>query len=254
MDILIFAGQSNMQGETEGLPACNEAVENAWEYRFETDSLVPVAHPVGEDLGNELLMRSTGGCGSLVPDFCRVYTRETGRKVLAIHTARGNTRIDEWQKGTDRYECALQKIRAGMEKAKTVGTIDRIYYIWLQGESDAIKRTTEDAYVQMLKAYKDDLKNDVGIEKFGIIKVGYFCGTVTWITDRTREEGRVCDEVIMAAQERIVKEDSDFVMLTRICREFSLDPQYINPFAQGHYNNAAMTIIGTEAAKALAQL
>ena len=33
-DIIIFAGQSNMQGETEGLPLNNEPVRNALEYRF----------------------------------------------------------------------------------------------------------------------------------------------------------------------------------------------------------------------------
>ena len=41
MDLLIFSGQSNMQGQTEGLPACNEenicecaSVNNFVETRF----------------------------------------------------------------------------------------------------------------------------------------------------------------------------------------------------------------------------
>ena len=67
------------------------------------------------------------------------------------------------------------------------------------------------------------------------------------------ETGRLADEAIMEGQERLVREDPDFVMLTRICPEISLQGRWINPFEEGHYNNAAMTVIGTEAAKALAE-
>ena len=49
MDILIFGGQSNMQGQTEGLPENNAPVQGALEYRVKTDELIPLQHPVGED-------------------------------------------------------------------------------------------------------------------------------------------------------------------------------------------------------------
>lgn len=254
MDILIFGGQSNMQGQTESLPECNEPVEKALEYRFETDLLIPVAHPIGEKLEDGLLLGASSGYGSMIPDFCRAYTKATGRQVIAIHAARGNTTLSQWMKGTDRYACAVRKIRAGIEKAKTAGTVDRIYYIWLQGESDAIERTGKTEYMRLLTQYKNDLKKDIGIQIFGIIKVGYFCATVRWLTDRTKEDAKACDEAIMQAQEALVEEDSDFVLLTGICKTLSLDPQNINPFADGHYNNAAMTVIGTEAGTALAKL
>lgn len=254
VDILIFGGQSNMQGQTESLPESNEPVENALEYRYLTDSLEAVAHPVGERLEDGLLLGASGGRGSMIPDFCRTYTQKTGRKVVAIHAARGNTKIAEWLKGTDRYACALKKIRAGIEKAKSMAEVNKIYYIWLQGESDAIERTSEKEYLKMLTDYKNDLKEDVGIEKFAIIEVGYFCATVRWLTDRTKEDGRTCDETIMCAQERVAEEDPDFVVLTQICKQLSLDEQYINPQADGHYNNKAMTHIGTIAGEALAQL
>lgn len=254
MDILIFGGQSNMQGQTESLPEPNEPVENALEYRFEADALIPVAHPVGENLEDGLLLGASSGHGSLIPDFCRAYTKATGRQVVAIHAARGNTKLAEWLKGTERYACALRKIRAGIEKAKTAGTVDRISYIWLQGESDAIERTSEEDYKKMLTAYKNDLKADAGIQRFAMIRVGYFCATVRWLTDRTKEDGKACDEAIMQAQQALAETDADFVLLTDICGKLSLDPRYINPFADGHYNNAAMTVIGTEAGNALAKL
>lgn len=254
MDIIIFGGQSNMQGQTEGCPEKNEPVKGALEYRVCQNGLIPLKHPVGEEYGNEqLLCGSSKGGGSLVPAFCRAYVDETGREVIAIHAAKGNTAIGEWQKGTPRFDSMAQKIRLGIKKAEEKGTVEHIYYVWLQGESDAIIRTSEEEYLESLIRYKNTLKKEFGIEKFGIIKVGYFFCTAQWLKQiSTYEEKRKCDEAIMRAQERAVEEDSDFVMLTRICTELSQNPEYINPQASGHYNNVGMEIIGKEAGKELA--
>ena len=48
-DIIIFGGQSNVEGQTEVLSEC-EVVEGAFEYKFIGDSLVPLKNPVGEDI------------------------------------------------------------------------------------------------------------------------------------------------------------------------------------------------------------
>ena len=252
MDVLIFGGQSNMQGSTEGCPADNEPVSNAWEFRWLTDEIVPLQHPTGEMFQAHLAQSNNGG-GSLIPSFCRAYVKETGKEVVAIVAARGNTTIAEWMHGTFRYYYAAQKIRAGIEKAKQLGSVEHIYYIWLQGESDAIIETTEEEYVSRIEIYKNDLKRDFGIERFGIIRVGYFCSQSPWYCTcvNTAEYGKKCDETIMQAQETIVQKDSDFLMLTRICAELSTKPEFITPEVPGHYNNRAMEIIGTEAGIAL---
>ena len=54
MDVLIFGGQSNLQGQTESLPP-GKTVAGAFEYRHREGILVPLAHPVGEDFGDLLL-------------------------------------------------------------------------------------------------------------------------------------------------------------------------------------------------------
>ena len=48
-DIIIFCGQSNMQGQTERLSE-NEIVATAFEYKFLDDLFVPLQNPVGEDI------------------------------------------------------------------------------------------------------------------------------------------------------------------------------------------------------------
>jgi len=257
-DILIFGGQSNMQGQTECLPEPNDPVEGALEYRFLTDSLIPLQHPVGEDLETcekEMkLLGADSGHGSLMPACCRAYAEATGRRVVGIHAARGATTLADWAEGTSLTQSSMEKIRAGIKKTAEQGAVGHIYYLWLQGESDAIERTSEEEYLRKLIDHKDRLKKECGIHKFGIIEVGYFCLTATWLTDRDDEDALRCDKTIIAAQNRACEVDSDFVMLTRICKELNMNPEYINPFASGHFNNAAMEIIGREAGLSLAKL
>ncbi len=256
MDIIIFGGQSNMQGQTGEMPSMNDPVEGAFEYRLEGDALIPLQLPLGEDIGGARdYLRSSKESGSLVPSFCRAYVNVTGREVIAIHACRGDTTLVEWHRGTYRYHNAAKKIRAGIEKAKSRGAVDHIYYVWLQGEADAILRTPEKEYLDNLIRYKEMLKSDFGVEKFGIIKVGYFFCTSQWHTNiDTYEIKKACDEAIMRAQEKAPEVDSDFVMLTRICTELSMKSEYINPQASGHYNNEAMDMIGTAAGEMLAKV
>ena len=257
MDIIIFGGQSNMQGQTECLPENNAPVQGAMEYRYKTNELIPLCHPVGEDLrGEKWCAAAHQGHGCLVPAFCREYVRVTGREVVAIHAAKGNTVLGDWLGGTQHAYHARRKIASGIQKAKELGKIDHIYYVWLQGESDALIHTGEDEYVSRLIEYKNQLKVQFGIEKFGIIKVGYYLAQGSWNMNPndTEQDKIIYNENIMRAQERAVEQDKDIVMLTRVCVELSQNQAYINPQAEGHYNNAGMEIIGKEAGETLAKV
>ena len=252
-DILIFAGQSNMQGETEGLPSHNIAIENALEYRFLSDEFIPLKHPVGENINGDMLLGAKNDCGTLVPDFCDEYIKNTGKNVIAVHTARCGTKIHEWLKGTPRYDSLVAKINAAYKKVKENYNIGKIYFIWLQGESDAIKGTSKESYENMIIEFKNAIKSDLYIDKFCIIEVGYFCRTVSWLDFSKTEEGKIRDEKIMSAQQSVSENDNDFIMLTDICKSLSLDSDYINPYVEGHYNNKGMALIGAAAGKELAE-
>ena len=49
IDIIVFGGQSNMQGQSETLTSV-EIVERAYEYKFLQDSAKPLKNPVGENI------------------------------------------------------------------------------------------------------------------------------------------------------------------------------------------------------------
>lgn len=75
MDILIFAGQSNMEGST-GEKCAEPPVEGAFEYRYLTNELKELKNPVGENINGGVLTQSELGNGSLVPFFVKSMKKE----------------------------------------------------------------------------------------------------------------------------------------------------------------------------------
>ena len=247
MDVLIFAGQSNMQGST-GEKCYEPKSERCFEYKYLTDKIVPLISPVGENISENVFCASAKGNGSLVPYFCREYCK-SGKKVLAIHVAKGDTAISQWQKGTERFELLIKKVKAGINKAKDV--IENIYFIWLQGESDALNFTGTEKYLKSLIKFKGDLKREIPITRFAIIRQGYFCAYADWVKG-TYKEKKSSDKAIMRAFNLAVKTDKDFIMLTKVCAKLSVNKKYLNGQEFGpHYNNKGMKIIGKKAAKQL---
>ena len=253
MDVIIFSGQSNMQGQSECLSECN-IVKNAYEYRYLTDEAVPLKNPVGESITYEwkrgydptpetephgwLATHVTGsacyGHTNLVPAFCRTWTELTGRETLAVHVAKGSTVIANWLPGSPGYEIIRQKSRRAIQKVHS----DRIVFVWLQGESDALAGTTKEAYKNSLRTLCDALKRDVGIDLFGIIRVGRFAND-----DRDLE--------ILAAQDEVCREYEDFAMLTDIATTLNTQSEYMHPRIKGHYSAKGLEALGEAAARGL---
>ena len=87
-------------------------------------------------------------------------------------------------KCTKRFACAENKLQAALRKVGAEYSIENIYYVWLQGELDAVTMTTTEEYERTLIAYKNALKRRFPIQKFSIIKVGYFFSEST-LCERT---------------------------------------------------------------------
>ena len=164
-DIIIFGGQSNMQGQTERLSE-TAPVAGAVEYRFSSDTFVPLQNPVGDDLtyDHQLGYAFSNGCNAaewrekdvlgsacyghtnLVPAFCRAYLAQTHSEVIAVHAAKGSTQIHDWLPSTAGYNALVKKAAAAIQKAKNEYTVGKIYFVWLQGESDAIFSVKREEY------------------------------------------------------------------------------------------------------------
>jgi len=239
-DLILFTGQSNMEGQTGILPSPNEPVCGGWEYRFLTDSLVPLAHPTGENIAfdgtcgqathADAFLAAWQGCGSMLPDFCRAYIEESGRNAAAVQCAKGATTMHYWQKGQPVYPLLLQKFRSAEQAVLAAGeTVGRRFAVLLQGESDAIEGRSQQEYAHLLTAFVRDLTDDLQLDAFFVIRVGRF----------TEDER---DFPILRAQEQVCAE-STAVMLTRVVGRLMQDPAYVS-YERAHCNNEAFAVIG----------
>lgn len=265
MDIIIFCGQSNMQGQTDRL-SDNSIVKGAYEYKWLQNELTPLCNPVGENItydkkagvefdqncvgsvwrANHVLGSACYGYTNLVPKFCEAYIARTGNEVTAVHAAKGDTIIAQWLPGTPAYQMLKEKALGAIRKVQEKkipgagGNVQEhyrpghIYFVWLQGESDAIKGHTREDYIEKLLLLQAALQKDLGIGKFGIIRVGHFTND-----DRDLE--------IMAAQEEVCRENEAFVMLTQIATELNQEPEYMNPNAAGHFSAKGLERLGEAA-------
>jgi hypothetical protein len=248
VDVLFFCGQSNMQGQAEKLTADNAIVKNAFEYRFLADKLKPLQNPVGENISpdgkegnlcgghwdrmkNNCLLSSFQGRTNLVPKFCQAYTKGTGKEVVAVHCAKGDTRIEFWLPHTGCFDMTVAKGKRALQTINETYEIRNRYLIWLQGESNQIYKTSRQAYKSLLMEIKDGFKKELSIDKFAIIKVGNYTGD---------EYGKE----IQLAQEDICKEDNDFYMLTEVIDDLFLESRYINPEALGHLSSDGLEKLG----------
>ena len=242
-----------MQGQIETLSE-HDIVKDAYEYKWLTDELLPLKNPVGENityfmdrgdnvtpetnipswLKEHALGAACYGNTNLVPSFCRTYTDITKRQVRAVHAAKGSTRISEWLPGTPIYDVLIRKARGAIQKVNP----ERIFFVWLQGESDAVASVMKNDYKAALHVLCDALKADLGIDLFGIIRVGRFTND-----DRDLE--------IISAQDEICREDEYFVMLTDISIELNQKDEYMNPHIKGHYSAKGLELLGSVAAEYL---
>ena len=231
-----------MQGQSETLSE-QEIVVGAYEYRYLSDILAPLQNPVGEniksdasegtpstqttDLSEWLRENTLGaswcGCTNMVPSFCRAYHKKTGKQIVAVHTAKGSTRVADWLPGTNGYRMLRNKSLAAIVKTGAVYGVDHVFVIWLQGESDAVAGCSKEEYMIRLKQLKEALKQDIGLARFCLIRVGRF----------TSDER---DTAVMDAQSELYREDSDFVMLTEQAASMCEDPMNMNPFVGGHFS------------------
>lgn len=263
-DIIIFGGQSNMQGQAEKLLR-GTPVSDAYEYLYLSDSYVPLKDPCGEDIradgslgyryskevsgtwhADNVLGSACCGYSTLVPAFCEAYLKkadELGVRIplIAVHAAKGSTDINYWQPMTDGYRLLCNKAKKAINGA---GEARRRYFVWLQGESDALASRTCGEYKTKLSLLGHSLEKDLGIDRIGIIRVGRF----------TMDER---DLEIIKAQDEICNEDPMFVMLTTAAAEYSADKAHssmMNPTVHGHFSAAGLESLGYSAGASLAQL
>lgn len=204
IDLMLFMGQSNMAGRGTASEAPSVDVSKGMEFRAISDptKLNPIVEPFGV---NE---NSTGGIsepgmktGSLVSSFVNSYHSVTGRKIIAVSASKGGSTISQWQPGTAFLNDVIYRLETAKNYLTTNGyTIDNIYMIWCQGESDGDSQTSAESYKSQLSNMITEMENN-GVNHTFIIRIGNYRddNRYQYLINAQNEYAKITDRVTMVA-------------------------------------------------------
>ena len=238
VDLVIFAGQSNMSGRGgDAKAAPGVAKDTGYEFRIGTcpTGMYPVTEPFGIYANGYLCDLPALRGGSLVSAFMNAYYKGTGVPVLGFSAARGGTSIAFWQTAPVQVELSQ---RYDMIKAWCTANhifIRKEYVVWLQGETDGVARVDKATYKAGLQKVFAPLFAK-GLDQVFVIPIGQYAGLPG-----------TYDQII-AAQLELCQTDARFSLGSDALR--ALPATYLTDGC--HYNQAALNIVGTQSGAAAA--
>jgi uncharacterized protein with GYD domain len=239
IDLIVFAGQSNMCGSGGNYnQAPTAAYGTAYEFDLDTNTkkCILLKEPFGEGQNRSTGLDDTNvysSKGTLVSAFCINYYKQTKTPVVGIAASWGGTSTNTWlNRGLVKE--TQKKIRTAKKQLKKQGIkIRHIYMVWYQGESDAAQGKSEKEYISAMKKIQSAMKR-VGVEKTFVIEIGHDTNhpDLNW--------------TIMGAQKTLCKKYADFILVSKKA------PTFYNNYTANysdciHLNQNSLNKIGYEA-------
>ncbi len=239
VDLIIFAGQSNMCG-SGGNKAQAPMAKLGTAYEFDVLAKQPKCLIMKEPFG-EGANRSQGlddhkiysASGTLVSAFCINYYKQTKTPVVGIPAAWGGSSTNTWLKRglLDTTVSRIKKTKSYLKKNKV--NIRHIYVVWYQGESDAMQGFGQKRHIQSMKQIYKKLKK-VGVEQVMVIQIGHYMRDTLLNLD------------IMEAQVKLCKKDSHFTLVSKKAKSL-YDSSGVNYSDSIHINQNGLNKIGYDA-------
>lgn len=175
VELIIFAGQSNMAGRGTAALAPKITKERAWEFRAVSDptKLYPLTEQFGYLENNPAGIWEPGmKTGSMVTSFVEMYLTDSEKTVVALSTSKGGSSITEWQPGSAYYRDLLERIHKAKSWLTQAGyQVERVTFLWLQGETDGDLKRSADEYQGLATTFfKRLLEKDV--DEIFVLEIG----------------------------------------------------------------------------------
>ncbi len=241
VDVILFAGQSNMSGLGDASKAPEVAEGTGYEFRAVTDptKLYHLEEPFGENENREGMCDDSPfleRTGSLVSAFVNAYYEQTQTPVVGISASRGSAKMSTWLREGGLFLDAGQRLDACLQylNENPDYKIRHIYMVWLQGESDISSHEDDEDYGEQLQELFSNF-HILGVEKCFLIRIGMD-------TDRNPEDM----ESILEAQTQLCRTDEDFVLV--YTQAVTLPERGMLQDAV-HYTQEGYNLIGEEAGR-----
>ena len=240
VDLIVFAGQSNMSGAGGNAALATKVAANAgFEFRSSSDptGLYPITEPFGAResgyLSDPMVLRH----GSLVSSFISTYFSRTGTPVVAVSAARGGTDSAYWASAGTRADLQSKYTKARDYLTANGYTIRHRYLVFLQGESDSNGKVTPAQYTANLNAAFSGLFN-AGLEQVFIITPGHAQG------------GIVNYDEVVATQKNMCATSNKYTLASEVLRTLPMTTEYMAD--EVHYSQKALNMVGSNAAARVA--
>ena len=174
VDLIIFAGQSNMAGYGGDASLAPQLTEGAGgEFRAVSNPtcLYTITEPFGFYENSPIMNDFYAKRGSLVTAFVNAYYQETGVPVVAVSASKGGMSSPYWASKpvcdeiVSRYRTAYDWLNSNGYQVK------HKYLIFLQGENDVLEKIPMEQYLANMYQFSTALYNE-GLDKFFMIRIG----------------------------------------------------------------------------------
>lgn len=235
VDIIIFAGQSNMSGNGgNAAQAPVVPIGQGFEYRPANapNALYPITEPFGRYEGGYVSDVPSYQNGTLVSSFVNTYFSKTGVPVVGVCATHGGTDSSYWASSATKADMVSRLVKTKAYLEKNNYKVRRKFLVFLQGESDAVKGISQTDYKNnLIAAFQPLFAN--GLEQVFIITPGY------------ASNGVFSYDEVVKAQVDLCNSNNLFTLGSQLLHSPAMNI-YLNDTV--HYNQQGLNMVGANAA------
>ncbi|MDD3412718.1 MAG: sialate O-acetylesterase [Lachnospiraceae bacterium] len=174
VDLIIFAGQSNMAGfggDASLAPKLTEGAGGEFRAVSNPTCLYTITEPFGFYENSPIMNDFYAKRGSLVTAFVNAYYQETGVPVVAVSASKGGMSSPYWASKpvcdeiVSRYRTAYDWLNSNGYQVR------HKYLVFLQGENDVLEKIPMEQYLANMYQFSTALYHE-GLDKFFMIRIG----------------------------------------------------------------------------------
>ncbi len=234
VDLIIFAGQSNMSGNG-GNAALAPVVPAGQGYEYRPTSapnaLFPIIEPFGRYERGYISDSPEYQNGTLVSAFVTTYFSKTSTPVVAVAATHGGTDSSYWASSATKADLLSRFVKTRTYLESNNYKVRHKYLVFLQGESDAVKGVTKFDYKNNLSSAFQPLFAN-GLEQVFLITPGYAL------------DGTYSYDDVVGAQLELCSESNLFTVGSTTLHSLPMN----NCLADAvHYNQQGLNAVGSNA-------
>lgn len=251
VDILIFAGQSNMtgNGDAKSAPSLIDGAGVAYNPISNKKSFDPIREPFGRGQDDAYFQNAMYANGSMVTAFVNCYYTQTKTPVIAVSASSVGTGSVSWVE--NRYKGVISRTNAAARLAKSKGLkVRHIFLVWMQGENDAFARMSQDEHKNNIANMFSKIKAKTKMERCFLLTIpSYYNGCIQYFPSKDVEVDLQFDigyeyKNMQNADIALCKSNKNFYLVST--KASSLPAYYLK--ADGvHLTQEALNLVGKDA-------